>query len=166
MAYSKKVLEHFRNPKNLGKIKNPDGTGKVGNIACGDVMHLYIKVREDKKGEEIIEDIKFETFGCAAAIASSSIITEMAKGEALKEAIKLNKGEIVEELGGLPPIKIHCSVLAVDALVEAIYDYLEKEEKSIPQELQKRHQRIEKTKKEVERKYAKWVEAENKALEQ
>ncbi len=165
MTYSEKVLKHFKNPKNLGKIKNASGVGQVGNLACGDVMHLYIKVGKDKKKQEIIEDVKFETFGCAAAIASSSIITEMIKGKTLKEAMKLDKGEIVENLGGLPPIKIHCSVLAIDALAEAIYNYLKKEKKNIPQELQKRHERIEKTKKEMEERYGKWVKKEKEMLE-
>ncbi len=165
MAYTKKVLKHFRNPKNLGKMENPDGTGKVGNIACGDVMHLYIKVDRNKEEKEMIEDIKFETFGCAAAIASSSIITELVKGKTLEQAMEIEKSEILEELEGLPPIKIHCSVLAVDALLEAIYNYFQTQNRDIPEKLEQRHQKIEKTKKEVERKYAKWVEAEKKALE-
>ncbi len=166
MDYSEKVLEHFRNPKNLGKMKDPDGTGKVGNLACGDVMHLYIKVGRNKNGEETIEDIRFETFGCAAAISSSSIITELVKGKTIKEAVELEKGEVIDQLGGLPPIKIHCSVLAVDALSEAIYDYLQGKGKKIPDELKKRHQKIAKAKEEVRKRYGKWVKAEEKALEE
>src|SRR4030042_2767514 len=118
--YTKKVIEHFSNPHNYGKIKNPDGVGKVGNPRCGDVMHLYIKVGKNKKGEEIITDIKFETFGCVAAIATSSIITSLAKGKTLKEALKINKEKIIKSLGGLPPVKKHCSVLAASALEAAI----------------------------------------------
>jgi nitrogen fixation NifU-like protein len=121
-------------------------------------MQLYIKVNKNKKGEEIIEDIKFETFGCVAAIATSSIITDIAKGKTITEAIKLNKDNIVDTLEELPPVKIHCSVLAIDALQEAIYDYLSKNKKTIPQELQKRHQRIENEKKMIKKKYADWIE--------
>ena len=151
--YTKKVIEHFRNPHNYGKMKNPDGIGKVGNIICGDVMHLYIKVGKNKKEEGVVKDIRFETFGCAAAIATSSVITDLVKGKTLKKALEIEKDKIIKSLGTLPPIKVHCSVLAVDALSEAIYDYLSKNKKSIPRELQKRHQRIEKEKKEVEKRY-------------
>ncbi|MBW1971700.1 MAG: iron-sulfur cluster assembly scaffold protein [Deltaproteobacteria bacterium] len=158
--YTKKVIEHFRNPHNQGKIKNPDGIGKVGNIVCGDVMWLYIKVRKKKNGEDIISNIKFETFGCTAAIATSSVITDLAKGKSIKEALKINKTKIVESLGGLPPVKIHCSVLAADALDEAIYDYLSKNKKNIPEELKKRHQKIMHEKKTIEEKYKDWIEAE------
>ena len=122
-SYSKKVVRYFNNPKNYGQIKNPDGVGEVGNPVCGDVMKLYIKVSKNKKGEEIIKDIKFETFGCVAAIATSSILTELAKGETLDEALKIDNQKIVESLGGLPPIKVHCSVLAARALKKAIEDY-------------------------------------------
>lgn len=138
--YSKKVIEHFRNPRNFGELKNADGIGKVGNRRCGDVMHLYIKIG---KGE-VIEDIKFKTLGCAAAIATSSIITDIVKGKTIEEAIKVGNKDIVESLEGLPPIKIHCSLLAIDALSEALYDYLTKEKKPIPSEIKKRHQRIKK----------------------
>ncbi len=158
--YNKKVLQHFKNPHNFGKIKNPDGRGLVGNIVCGDVMNLYIKIGKNKKGEEIIKDIKFETFGCVAAIATSSIITDLAKGKTINEAIKLDKDNIIETLEELPPVKIHCSVLAIDALNEAIYDYLSKNKKPIPKELQKHHQRIENEKKIIEKKYVDWLGTE------
>lgn len=154
--YTKKVMETFKNPHNYGKIKDADGIGKVGNIQCGDVMWLYIKVGKNKKGEEIIKDIKFETFGCVAAISTSSVITDLAKGKTLKEALSIEKDKIIKKLGGLPEIKYHCSVLAVDALTEAIYDYLSKNKKPIPQELQKKHERIEKDKKTIEKRYEKW----------
>jgi len=121
--YTPKVMETFKNPHNYGKIKNPDGIGKVGNPVCGDVMWLYIKVGKNKKGQELIKDIKFETFGCVAAISTSSIITDLVKGKTIKEALKITKDKVIESLGGLPKIKYHCSVLAVDALKEAIKDY-------------------------------------------
>jgi len=120
--YSKKVIEHFRNPHNYGRIKNPDGLGRAGNPICGDEMYLYIKV---VKGE-IIKDIRFETIGCAAAIATSSIVTDLAKGKTIKEALKIKSKEVVKSLGGLPAVKTHCSLLAIDALKSAINDYLSK----------------------------------------
>ncbi|MCM8767742.1 MAG: iron-sulfur cluster assembly scaffold protein [Candidatus Omnitrophica bacterium] len=123
MDYTEKVLEYFRNPKNMGRIENPDGVGKVGNPICGDVMWIYIKVGKNENGEEIIEDIKFETFGCGAAIATSSVVTELAKGKTLKEAEKISNKDVVEFLGGLPPIKKHCSLLAEQGLQAAINDY-------------------------------------------
>jgi len=131
--YSKKVIDHFHNPHNYGRIKNASAVGKIGNLVCGDVMHLYIKVEND-----IIKDIKFETFGCAAAIATSSIVTDLAKGKTIKEALKITSKKVFDSLGGLPPIKVHCSLLAVDALREAIYQYLKKEGKEIPKGLKKK----------------------------
>ena len=154
--YTKKVMETFKSPHNYGKIKNADGIGKVGNIVCGDVMWLYIKIDKNKKGEEIIKDIKFETFGCVAAISTSSIITDLVKGKTIKEALKITKDNIIKSLGGLPKIKYHCSVLAVDALVEAIYDYFLKSRKEIPAGLQKRHDAIQKSKEIIEKRYEKW----------
>ncbi len=127
IKYSKKVIKEFTNPKNIGEIKNPDGVGKIGNPVCGDVMWLYIKVGKNKKGEEIIRDIKFKTFGCAAAIATSSMITQLAKGKTLDEAEKITRNDIAESLKGLPPIKMHCSNLASDALKKAILDYKKRE---------------------------------------
>jgi len=154
--YTKKVINTFKNPHNYGKIKNADGIGKVGNIICGDVMWLYIKVGKNKKREEIIKDIKFETFGCVAAISTSSVITDLAKGKTLKKAMNIEKDEIVKKLGGLPKIKYHCSVLAVDALVEAIYDYFYKAKKQIPDSLRKKHEAIQKSKEIIDKKYEKW----------
>jgi len=115
MTYSNKVLQHFKNPHNQGVIKNADAIGKVGNPVCGDIMKIYLKIKDN-----IIKDIKFETLGCAAAIAVSSALTEMVKGKTLDKALKITKDQIVNELGGLPPIKIHCSMLGIDALREAI----------------------------------------------
>ena len=120
--YTKKVLEAFKNPHNYGRMKNPDGIGKVGNPICGDVMWLYIKVGKN----EVIKDIKFETFGCVAAISTSSMITDLVKGKTIKEALKISKDDIVKSLGGLPKIKYHCSILAIDALKKAIEDYSSK----------------------------------------
>lgn len=124
VGYSKKVMEHFMNPHNVGVIENPDGYGKVGNPVCGDVMEIFIKVKND-----IITDIKFRTFGCGSAIATSSMITEMAKGKHVDEAVKITRGDVASELDGLPPQKMHCSNLAADALHEAIKDYKSKKQK-------------------------------------
>jgi nitrogen fixation NifU-like protein len=129
IKYSKEVMKNFMNPKNLGEIKNPDGIGKVGNPTCGDMMWLYIKVGKNNKGEEIIKDVKFKTFGCAAAIATSSMITQLAKGKTLKEAEKITRNDVAESLKGLPPIKMHCSNLASDALKAAIKDYENRKKK-------------------------------------
>jgi len=150
-------MKTFKNPHNYGKIKNASGIGKVGNIVCGDVMWLYIKVAKNKKAEEIIKDIRFETFGCVAAISTSSIITDLVKGKTIKEALRTTKDNVIESLGGLPKIKYHCSVLAVDALVEAIYDYFTKSKKEIPADLRKKHGVIQKSKKIIEKRYEKWT---------
>jgi len=119
--YTEMVKDHFFNPRNVGEIKDADGVGTVGNPTCGDVMTIYIKVKD-----EIIIDIKFKTFGCAAAIATSSILTELAKGKMLDEALEITRDDVANELGGLPAIKLHCSNLAADALREAIKDYRKK----------------------------------------
>ena len=123
--YSKKVMDHIRNPRNLGEIKNPDGVGTEGNPVCGDVMRLFIKV-DKKQGEEYIKDIKFQTLGCGAAIASLSALTVMVKGKPVKKVEKISRKAIADKLGGLPAAKIHCSVLAGDALRKAIKDYRKK----------------------------------------
>ena len=119
--YSEKVMEHFMNPRNVGEMENPDGAGHVGNPVCGDIMELYIRVNDG-----IIADAKFKTFGCGAAIATSSMVTELVKGKSIKEALKISNSAVAEALGGLPPIKMHCSVLAEEALRSAIDDYLAK----------------------------------------
>ena len=118
-------MDHFRNPRNMGEMKDADSIGEKGNPICGDLMYIYIKV-EKKDGEEIISDISFQTFGCAAAIATSSIITELAREKTLDEAMKITKNDVADELDGLPPIKMHCSNLASDALQDAIKKYREK----------------------------------------
>jgi nitrogen fixation NifU-like protein len=126
LNYSKEVMKNYMNPKNMGEIKNPSGIGKVGNPTCGDIMWMYIKVDKDKKGKKILKDIKFKTFGCAAAIATSSMITQLAKGKTLKEAGEITRNDVAESLKGLPPIKMHCSNLASEALRAAIKDYEKK----------------------------------------
>ncbi len=122
-------MNYFRHPKNIGEIKNPDGIGKVGNPACGDIMWVYIRVGKNKKGEEILEDVKVKTFGCIAAISTSSVLTEMAKGKTLEKALEISKKDIAKALGGLPPVKMHCSVLSSEGLRKAIEDYREKKKK-------------------------------------
>jgi nitrogen fixation NifU-like protein len=122
-SYSKEVLDHFSNPRNMGEIKNADAVGELGNPSCGDVMKIYLKI--DKK-KDVIKDIKFQTMGCAAAIATSSMITELAKGKTLDEAEKITNKNVADKLNGLPPIKMHCSNLAADALKIAIKNYKNK----------------------------------------
>ena len=149
--YNKIVMRHFLHPKNLGEIKNPDGIGKVRNPQCGDIMWIYIKIGKRKKKnkiEEYIKDIKFKTFGCVAAIATSSMITELAKGKTLKEAKKISKNDVAQALKGLPPIKMHCSNLASSALKKAIENYEKK--KNPPQKIKmacKKKQKKENSKK-------------------
>lgn len=120
--YNDKVMDHFMNPRNVGEIENADGIGEVGNIRCGDIMKIYLKINDD----EIIEDIKFRTFGCGSAVASSSIATELIKGKSVKEALQITNKDVLKELGGLPVIKVHCSVLAEQALKAAVLDYATK----------------------------------------
>jgi len=125
-VYSKKILQFFQHPKFAGEIKDPDGTGRVGNMKCGDIMEIYLKV-EKKNGKEIIKDVKYKTFGCVAAIASTEALCTMIKGKTLDEALKIKKEDIIKFMGGeVPPIKIHCSILASEALKKAIDDYRKK----------------------------------------
>ncbi|MCI6409168.1 MAG: Fe-S cluster assembly scaffold protein NifU [Lachnospiraceae bacterium] len=119
--YSEKVMDHFRNPRNVGVIEDANGVGEVGNAVCGDIMKIYLKINSD----EVIEDVKFETFGCGSAIASSSMATQMIKGKPVSEALKLTNQAVTEALDGLPPHKIHCSVLAEEAIKKAVNDYYE-----------------------------------------
>ncbi len=124
LNYSQELLKHFKHPKYVKKIKNPDGVGEVGNVSCGDIMHLEIKVEKNK-----IKDIGFRTFGCAAAIASSDVVCEIAKGKTLNQAEKIKKEDIIKKLKNMPPIKVHCSVLGIEALKKAIADYNKKYER-------------------------------------
>jgi nitrogen fixation NifU-like protein len=164
--YSKEIIKHFRKPKNVGKIRNPDGKGEAGNILCGDIMRLYLKIGENKKGEKIIKDVKFETLGCIVAIANTSLLTTLVKGKTINEALRIKKEDLVKRLGQpLPIFKIHCSVLAIDALKEAIYDYYLKNKIEIPEDLEKEHQRIIKTKEELEKRYKGFQGFEKEILE-
>ncbi len=164
--YSKEIFKHFKNPQNVGRIKNPSGAGEAGNIYCGDIMTLYLKIEKNKKGERIIKDIKFQTLGCVVAIANTSLLTTMVKGKKLEDALRIKKEDLIKRLGQpLPPFKIHCSVLAVDALKEAIYDYYKREKIKIPEDLEKEHQRIIKTKEELEKRYKGFQTFEKKILE-
>lgn len=122
MEYSEKVIDHYTNPRNVGKIENASGVGEVGNPVCGDIMKMYLKIENG-----VITDARFKTFGCGAAIATSSISTEMVKGKTVEEALLLKNGDVVEALDGLPPVKIHCSLLAEEAIHEAIADYFRKQ---------------------------------------
>ena len=124
MQYTEKVMDYFMNPRNVGTMENPDGYGKVGNPSCGDIMEIFLKIEND-----VITDVKFRTFGCASAIATSSVSTEMVLGKDIHEALEITNKVVAEALGGLPATKMHCSVLAEEALKEAIEDYLAKKEK-------------------------------------
>ncbi|KUO72737.1 MAG: iron-sulfur cluster assembly scaffold protein [Clostridia bacterium BRH_c25] len=126
LMYSEKVMDHFSSPRNVGEISNADGVGEVGNARCGDIMKIYLQIEDN-----IIKDVKFKTFGCGAAIATSSIATEMIKGKTLEEALQLTNKAVVEALDGLPPAKIHCSVLAEEAVKAAIEDYMKKQGKEL-----------------------------------
>ncbi len=130
MLYSEKVMDHFTHPRNVGEIENADGVGTVGNAKCGDIMQMFIKVDDG-----IITDVKFKTFGCGAAIATSSMATELIKGKSIDDALKLTNAAVVEALEGLPPVKIHCSVLAEEAIKAAIADYYKKNgiDKEVPE---------------------------------
>ena len=119
--YSEKVMDHFANPRNVGEIENADGVGEVGNAKCGDIMRMYLKIDNN-----IITDVKFKTFGCGAAIATSSMATELIKGKSIDDALKLTNKAVIEALDGLPPVKVHCSVLAEEAVKAAIKDYYDK----------------------------------------
>lgn len=124
MQYTEKVMENFMSPKNVGVMENPDGYGKVGNASCGDIMEIFLKIEND-----VIVDVKFRTFGCASAIASSSVATQLVMGKTIEEALKITNKAVVDELGGLPPVRMHCSVLAEEAIKLAIEDYLAKKNK-------------------------------------
>ena len=126
MQYSEKVMDHFTNPRNVGEIENADGVGMVGNAKCGDIMKMYLKIEGD-----VIVDCKFKTFGCGAAIATSSMATEMVKGKTLKEALQLTNAAVAEALDGLPPVKMHCSLLAEEAVKAAVEDYMKKHPEAV-----------------------------------
>ena len=133
MQYSEKVMDHFTNPRNVGEIENADGVGTVGNAKCGDIMRIYLKIDEN----DIITDCKFKTFGCGAAIATSSMATELIKGKSVSEALKLTNSVVVEALEGLPPVKVHCSVLAEEAVKSAVADYYNKIGRAVDFEIER-----------------------------
>ena len=135
MKYSEKVMDHFTNPRNVGEIENADGVGTVGNAKCGDIMKMYLKIEDD-----VIVDCKFKTFGCGAAIATSSMATELIKGHTVKEALALTNKVVVEALEGLPPVKVHCSVLAEEAIKTALADYYKKIGRPVDFEIEKSHE--------------------------
>jgi nitrogen fixation protein NifU and related proteins len=151
--YSPEIMKHFKTPQNVGSMKKYDGLGKVGNLRCGDIMYLYLKIAKNKKGQDFIKDIKFETFGCTVAIANTSLLTTMVKGKTLEDALKVTKDDLIEKFGNVPAIKIHCSFLAVDALSEAIYGYYKKNNIPISKELKERHEKAEKIGKEIEERH-------------
>lgn len=153
--YTKEVMKHFSKPHNQGKIKNADGKGTAGNVVCGDKMDIYIKIGKNKNKEEVIKDIKFETYGCVAAISTSSMVTDLVKGKTISEALKVEKDDIVKSLGGLPSVKYHCSILAIDALSEALFNYFTKQKKEMPSVLKKRHEKIKKANEIIEKRYEK-----------
>ncbi len=126
--YTEQVMEHFTNPRNVGVIENADGVGEVGNVKCGDIMKIYLKIEDD-----VITDVKFKTFGCGSAVASSSVATELIKGQTIDYALNLSNKAVIAELGGLPTVKIHCSVLAEQAIKAAVYDYAQKTGKTYAQ---------------------------------
>ncbi|MGC8812157.1 MAG: iron-sulfur cluster assembly scaffold protein [Candidatus Aenigmatarchaeota archaeon] len=167
LPYSKEIIKHFEHPKNLGRIKNPDAVGEAGNVVCGDVMRIYLKIKKDSKGKLRISDIKGEVFGCVVALANTSMLTTMVKGKTLEEVLKIDKEELIKKLGGrkkIPPIKIHCSVLALDALNEAIYSYYKSKGLPVPKELEGRHKVVKKTLEDIEKKHKEFVEMERKIL--
>jgi len=159
-VYTDRVMDHFRNPRNMGKMDDPSAVGRVGRVACGDVMWFYIKVEPDRDGREVISDVSWETFGCTAAIATSSMVSEIAKGKTLEEAVAITNRDAAEQLGGLPPIKMHCSALAADALNEAIYAYLAAHDREIPEALAKRHERVAKEMATLDKRYQNLLDAE------
>ncbi len=135
MQYSEKVMDHFAHPRNVGEIENADGVGVVGNAKCGDIMKIYLKIDEN----DVITDCKFKTFGCGAAIATSSMATELIKGKSVNEALKLTNSAVVEALEGLPPVKVHCSVLAEEAVKTAVADYYKKIGRDVDFEIENEH---------------------------
>lgn len=139
MNYSDILIDHFKNPRNQGELKDASGVGDVGNPICGDMMKIYIKIEKDKNGDDIIKDVKFQTLGCAAAIASTSMLTEMVKGMKVEDALKITREQIAEKLGGLPKEKIHCSILATAGLKKAVASYKGEKYEEPPEEEEHHH---------------------------
>ena len=154
--YTPEVYEHFQNPRHAGVLAEATVAGEVGNVVCGDMMKIYLKVGQ-KNHEPYIENISFETYGCAAAIATSSMATDLALGKTLTVALKITKAQVIKGLTDLPPQKVHCSILAIDALGEAIYNYYISEEITVPKDLQKRHETIKKAQEILQKRYEEWT---------
>jgi nitrogen fixation NifU-like protein len=160
LPYSKEIIKHFRRPRNVGRIRNPSGVGRAGNLLCGDVLYLYLKIKGDR-----IVDARFQTFGCITAVANSSILTTMIKGKTLKQALEISKEDLLRRIGKpLPPLKVHCSILAADALYEALYDYYKREGLPIPEKLRREHKRIQRTFRIISQKYRQFIKLEEEAL--
>lgn len=155
--YTKEVMEHFLHPHHAGALADYDAIGEVGNVVCGDVMRIYLKVELDEKKQPTIANISFETYGCGAAIATSSVTCDLALGKTLVQALKLDKQAVINQLQHLPVQKIHCSILAIDALHEAIYQYFSQKQMTIPATLEKIHQRLAKQKEILKKQYQKWM---------
>ena len=160
--YTKEVYEHFQNPHHAGVLPNPTSVGEVGNIVCGDLMKIYLLIDKNAKKEPYIKDISFETYGCAAAIATSSMTTDLAFQQTLTQALQITKDQVVKGLTDLPPQKVHCSILAVDALGEAIYNYYQAEKLAIPASLEKRHAAIKKEQEVLQKRYEAWTTTSHK----
>lgn len=155
--YTQEVMEHFLHPHHAGALAEYDAVGEVGNVVCGDVMRIYLKIEPDDNQQLCIANISFETYGCGAAIATSSVTCDLALGKTLQEALALNKQAVIEQLQYLPAQKIHCSILAIDALHEAIYQYYQYKKHPIPENLAKIHQRLTKQKEILKKQYQKWM---------
>ena len=155
--YTGKVMDHFLNPRHVGRLEDYDVVGEVGNVVCGDVMRIYLKVELDEKKQPCIADISFETYGCGAAIATSSLTCDLAIGKTLTEALKIEKDAVVQGLESLPPQKIHCSILAVDALREVIYIYYLKNKLKVPEKLAMAHKIVEKQREILKKQYENWM---------
>ncbi|MCL2110376.1 iron-sulfur cluster assembly scaffold protein [Microgenomates group bacterium] len=154
--YTPEVLTHFNSPHNAGILPDADVSGEVGNVVCGDMMKIYLKI-EEKNSDYYIAKISFETYGCAAAIATSSMTTDLALHKSLSDALALTKADVIKGLTDLPPQKVHCSVLAIDALGEAIYNFYLGKSLPIPPDLQKRHRRIQKAQEVLRQRYEEWT---------
>jgi nitrogen fixation NifU-like protein len=159
--YTKEVYDHFQNPRHAGKLENYTVIGEVGNLACGDLMRMYLLIEKNQDNQSYIKDISFETYGCTAAIATSSMTTELAIGKTLDEALEVTKEKVIEALTDLPPQKVHCSILATDALLEAVYNYRAAQKMPISDELEQKHQAIKTSQELLMQRYNEWTQARN-----
>jgi nitrogen fixation NifU-like protein len=157
--YTQAVKDHFQNPHHAGRLENPTVIGEVGNLVCGDLMRMYLIIEKNADNKPFIKDISFETYGCGAAIATSSITTDLALGKTLDEALKITKDEVVKALTDLPPQKVHCSILATDALIEAIYNYFVAQKMPIDSDLEQKHHTIKLQQETLMKRYEEWTKA-------